>query len=189
MALVAIINKSGAETAHVLRTLTTIGLSDAGRMPGRAPRSNPTYSHQRPLASGHVRCNPGLGNIVDVSVSKARCATIDLDDRLVHWRSSITGIENELESLESVIGAFEVYGIIGTVAEILMKALLYIHEVPGGFESAYEPRSISCPKKEAAINDVCVAQLPAERGMRASLGDIEAEKRDSPLRELPQPML
>ena len=160
---------------------------EAGGTPGQVSRSNPTYPRPSPFASGHARSNPGLGNIVNVSVSKARCATIDLNDRLVHWRSSITGIENELESLESIIGAFEVYGIIGTVAEILMKALLYIHEVPGGFESAYEPRSISCPKKQAAIDDVCVAQLPAERGMRASLGDIEAEKRDSPFANFRSP--
>ena len=163
---------------------------EAGGTPGQVSRSNPTYPRPSPFASCRVRSNPGLGNIVNVSVSKVRCASIDsidLDDRLGNWRSSITGIENELESLESVIGAFEVYGIIGTVAEILMKALLYVYEVLGGFESAYEPRSISCPKKEAAIDDVCVAQLPAERGMRASLGDIEAEKRDSPFANFRSP--
>jgi hypothetical protein len=131
----------------------------------------------------------GLGGIVKVSISKARCVAIDLDDSFRNWRSSTTGIKHKLECLESIVGAFDVYGLVGKVAEILLKARLYGHEVPGGLEGANEPRFLSCPKIEASIDDVCAAQFPAEWHLGGKLGGIEAESGDPPLANFRRPDL
>ena len=122
-----------------------------------------------------------------VSVSKTRRVTIYLDDRFGDWRSSISRIKNKLECLESIIGALEVQGLVGRVAEILMKAFLNIRELPGGLEGANEPGFLSCPKIKAAINDFPAAQLPAEWRVRGSLAGIEAESRDPSLANFRRP--
>ena len=58
---------SRAILAHLQRVrLTILGLSGgAGGTPGRAPRSNPSYSRPGLHASGHVRSNPGLASTLE----------------------------------------------------------------------------------------------------------------------------
>ena len=124
-----------------------------------------------------------------VSVPKVRCIAIDLDDRFGNGRSRITGVKNKLKCLEAVIADFEVHRLVANVAKIPLKGLLYGNEVPSGLEGANEPRSFAGPKIEASIDDICAAQLPADRRMRGSLGGIEAENRNSPLANFRRPDL